>query len=76
MKRLILLVCTVWAWSQPAASDRFCLDQVEQKYNRFATDINAYVTRKFREGVVDVKDDAVRDRLDKEWQALKRCQCW
>ncbi len=68
MKRLLLILVAVSALAQP----RQCDSEMVARWNRFAGDANEYV-HGLAGGVVNAK---VRARLDREWKAVTRCECW
>lgn len=68
MKRLALIFVASLAMAQPIG----CGWELNIRWNRFVKDANRYVAG-LDNGVVDVK---TRARLDKEWQAVTRCECW
>lgn len=60
-------------FSAPAQQEHNCPSaETIQTWNRFAQDANTYVT-KMNLGVWDVK---LRARLQKEWAAVTRSDCW
>jgi len=59
------------AISAPAQQQN-CMDDLQQRWNRFATDANAYVNG-LGKGTVDAK---LRGKLDREWKAVTGCECW
>ena len=68
MRRLALVLFAGSLFAQSAG----CGDQLILHWNKFVDDANAYV-RGLAGGVKNVK---LRGRLDKEWQAVTRCECF
>jgi hypothetical protein len=67
--RLALLLMAFVSLDQPSA----CEEERMRLWNEFAADANAYTRR----AVVDLKRDAkTREKLNREWAAVNRCECW
>lgn len=58
------------AFAQPARQQA-CEDELVRRWNRFAADANAYVTKRR-----DVVDARLRARVEREWREVIRCECW
>ena len=49
-----------------------CHSELIRRWNRFAEDANRY-TENLNGNVLDLK---ARTRLEKDWQAVVKCECW
>ena len=58
--------------SSPVFAQPDCYGELVNRWNRFASDANAYV-KGLQQGVVSTR---LRSKLDGEWESVTRCECW
>lgn len=66
------LVLVLMAWSVMAQPAYNCQADLVSRWNRFATDANAY-TQLLHDGGVNPK---VAGRIEREFRDVTRCECW